>query len=92
MTTGKAIALTMWTFVGKIMSLLFNMLFRFVIAFLPRSKHLLVSWLQSLSAVISSTQLTLLENYRFVFLKTHISYLQISFLSSIVNQENYLNN
>ena len=52
MTTEKAIALNMQTFVGKVMSLLFNMLFRFVIAFLPRSKHLLISWLQSLSAVI----------------------------------------
>ena len=51
-TTGKAIALTRWTFVGKAMSLLFNMLSRFVIAFLPRSKHLLISWLQSPSAVI----------------------------------------
>ena len=49
MTTGKTIALTIWTFVGKV---LFNMLSRFVIAFLPRSKHLLISWLQSLSAVI----------------------------------------
>ena len=47
MTTGKTIALTRWTFVGKVMSLLFNMLSRFVIAFLPRSKHLLISWLQS---------------------------------------------
>ena len=47
MTTGKTIALTRWTFVGKVMSLLFNMLSRFVIAFLPRSKHLLSSWLQS---------------------------------------------
>ena len=44
--TGKTIALTRWTFVGKVMSLLFNMLCRFVIAFLPRSKHLLISWLQ----------------------------------------------
>ena len=52
MTTGKAIALTRWTFVGKVMSLLFNMLSRLVIAFLPRSKHLLISWLQSPSAVI----------------------------------------
>ena len=50
--TGKIIALTRWTFVGKAMSLLFNMLSRLVIAFLPRSKHLLISWLQSLSAVI----------------------------------------
>ena len=52
MTTGKTIVLTSWTFVGKVMSLLFNMLSRFVIAFLPRSKHLLISCLQSLSAVI----------------------------------------
>ena len=51
-TTGKTIALTRWTFVGKVMSLLFNMLSRFVIAFLPRGKHLLISWLQSQSAVI----------------------------------------
>ena len=52
MTTGKTTALTRWTFVGKIKSLLFNTLFRFVIAFLPRSKCLLISWLQSPSAVI----------------------------------------
>ena len=51
MTTGKTIALTRRTFVGKVMSLLFNMLSGLVIAFLPRSKHLLVSWLQSPSAV-----------------------------------------
>ena len=49
-TTGKTIALTRWTFVGKVMSLLFNMLSRLVIAFLPRSKCLLISWLQSPSA------------------------------------------
>ena len=52
MTTGKTIALTRWTFVGKIMSLLYNILSRLVIAFLSRSKYLLVSWLQSPSAVI----------------------------------------
>ena len=52
MTTGKTIALTRWTFVDRVMSLLFNMLFRLVITFLPRSKHLLISWLQSSSAVI----------------------------------------
>ena len=52
MTTGKTIALTRWTFVGKVMSLLFNMLSRLVITFLPRSKHLLISWQQSSSAVI----------------------------------------
>ena len=52
MTTGKTIALTRWTFVGKVMSLLVNMLSRLVITFLPRSKRLLISWLQSPSAVI----------------------------------------
>ena len=52
MTSGKTIALTRWTFVGKVMSLLFNMLSGLVIAFLPRSKHLLISWLQSPSAEI----------------------------------------
>ena len=52
MTTGKTIALTRWTFAGQVMSLLFNMLSRLVITFLPRSKHLLISWLQSPSAVI----------------------------------------
>ena len=51
MTTGKTIALTIWTFVGKVMSLLFNMLSRFVMALLSRSKCLLISWLQSPSAV-----------------------------------------
>ena len=54
MTTGKTTALTIWAFVGKVMSLLFNMLSGLVIAFLPRNKHLLVSWLQSLSEVILS--------------------------------------
>ena len=52
MTTGKTIALTRWTFVGKVMSLCFNMLSRLAITFLPRSKCLLISWLQSPSAVI----------------------------------------
>ena len=51
-TTGKTIALTRWTFVGKVMSLLFHMLSRLFITFLPRSKRLLISWLQSPSAVI----------------------------------------
>ena len=51
MTTGKTIAFTRWTFVGKLMSLLFDMLSRLVITFLPRSKHHLISWLQSRSAV-----------------------------------------
>ena len=52
LTTGKTIALTRWTFVGKVMSLLFNMLSRLIIAFLPRSKCLLISWIQSPSAMI----------------------------------------
>ena len=56
MTTGKSIALTRWTLVGKVMSPLFNMLSRLVITFLPRSKHLLISWLQSPSAVILDPQ------------------------------------
>ena len=51
-TTGKTVALTTWTFVGKVMSLFFNMLSGLIIAFLPKSKHLLISWLQSASAVI----------------------------------------
>ena len=52
MTTGKTIALTRWTFVGKVISLLYNMLSRFVLTFLPRSRRLLISWLQSPPAVI----------------------------------------
>ena len=56
MTTGKTIALTRWTFVDKVMSLLFNMLSRLVITFLPRSKCLLISWLQLSSAVILEPQ------------------------------------
>ena len=56
MTTGKTIALARWTFVGKVMSLIFNILSRLVIAFLPRSKHLLISWLQSSSAEILEHQ------------------------------------
>ena len=56
MTTGKTIALTRWTFIGKVMSLLFNMLSRLVMTFLPRSKRLLISWLQLPSAVILEPQ------------------------------------
>ena len=56
MTTGKTIALTRWTFVGTVTTLLFNMLSRLVITFLPRSKHLLISWLQSPSVVILEPQ------------------------------------
>ena len=58
MTTGKSLALTRWTFVGKVISLLFNMLSRLVITFLPKSKHLLISWLQSPSTVILEPQKT----------------------------------
>ena len=56
MTTGKTVALTRWTFVGKVMSLIVNMLSRLVITFLPRSKRLLISWLQSPFAVILEPQ------------------------------------
>jgi len=56
MTNGKTTALTRWTFVSKVMSLLYNMLYRFVIAFLQRSKHLLISWWQSPSAAILEPQ------------------------------------
>ena len=64
MTTGKTIALTRWTFLGKIMSLLFNKLFRLVIPFLPRSRHLLISWLQSPS--VSLAYISLLPVYMFL--------------------------
>ena len=57
MTTGKTIALTRRTFVGKVVSLLSNMLSRFIIAFLPRSRHLLISWLQSPSALIGAQKI-----------------------------------
>ena len=62
MTTGKTIALTRWTFVGKVMSLHLNMLSRLVMTFLPRSKHLLISWLQSPSALILEPKNQLLYN------------------------------
>ena len=67
MTTGKTIALTIWTFVGKVMSLLFNMLSRFVIAFLRRSKCLLISWLQSPSIVILEPKKIVCHCFRLVF-------------------------
>ena len=66
MTTGKIIALNRQSFVGKVMSLLFNMLSRFVIAFLPRSKRLLISWLQSLSTVILEPKRKILATVSFV--------------------------
>ena len=74
MTTGKTIALTRQTFVGKVMSLLFNTLFRFVIAFLPRSKCLLVSWLQSPSEEVT--------NSKFPTWNPSISYFTLMLLSS----------
>ena len=70
MTTGKTIALTIQTFVGKVMSLLFNMLSRLVIAFLPRSKRLLISWLQSPSAVIVEPKKTKSLTVSIVFSST----------------------
>ena len=63
MTNGKTIALTRWTFVDKVMSLLFNMLSRLVITFLPRSKHLLISWLQSPSAVFMALLIIFQANF-----------------------------
>ena len=69
MITGKIIALTRWTFVFKVMSLLFNMLSRLVITFLPRSKHLFISWLQSPSAVILET-----KNIKFLTVSQSISH------------------
>ena len=67
--SGKTIALARWTFFGKVMSLLFNKLSRLVIAFLPRSKHLLISWLQSPSAVILEPKKlkSMLLNFVFLF-------------------------
>ena len=64
MTTGKTVALTRWTFVGKIISMLFNMLSRLVITFLPSSKCLLISWLQSASAVILEPPKIKSDKYR----------------------------
>ena len=71
MTTGKNIALTTWTFVGKVMSLFFNMLPRLVIDFLPRSKHLLISWLHLPSAVIlEPTKIKSITVYHFAVMHT----------------------
>ena len=70
MTTGKTIPLTRQTFVGKVMSLLFNMISRFVIVFLPRSKRLLISWLQSLSAVILGSNKIKHNKMKFVTVST----------------------
>ena len=95
MTTGETIALTRWTFVYKVMSLLFNMLSRYVIIILPRSKYLLISWLKSLSIVIfepkkiksitafnfsPSTYLILISNYLLIYMwGTHVYLWRIHF-------------
>ena len=86
MTIGKTIALTRQTFVSKVMSLLFNMLSKLVIAFLPRSKHLLISWLQSPSAVILEPQksLTLFPLFPHLFAMNWWDHMpRCSFLSSV---------
>ena len=67
MTNGKTIALTRWTFVGKVMSLLFNILSRLVVTFLPKSKRLLISWLQSPSAVILEPQNIKSDNVLYIY-------------------------
>ena len=85
MTTGKTITLTRRTFVGKVMSLLLNILSRLVITFLPRSKHLLISWLQSPSAVILDHQSNVLcnEGYKDVEIKlTFTKHLLLPFVVS----------
>ena len=81
MTTGKTIALTRWTFVGKVIPLLFNMLSRLVITFLPRSKHLLISWLQSPSAAISCLRSGYILSFQvkcFLFFFFNLKYSSIS--------------
>ena len=79
MTIGKTTASTIWTFVGKVMSLLVNMLSRFVIAFLPKSKYLIILWLQSPSAVILEPKK--IVNYTLVK-KIHCVVLELRFINS----------
>ena len=93
MTTGKIIALTVQTFIGKVRSLFFNMLSRFVIAFRPRSKHLLISWLQSLSAVIlepkkikSASVSKKMERVVYVLICKETLMLHVMLLSLMFNQ------
>ena len=74
---GKTIAMTIWTFVGKVMSLLFNIMSRFVIAFLPRSKYLLMSWLKSPSRVILETNKIKTVLYVFFFLFFQSTYHEV---------------
>ena len=78
MTTGKTIALTRQTFVGKVMSLLFNMLSRLVMTFLPRSKRLLISWLQSPSAVILEPRI--LNSVKLHFMPSVITMFKIMYM------------
>ena len=86
MTTGKTIALTKWTFVGKVMSLLFNMLSRLIIAFLPGSKHLLISWLQSPSSVILEPKKIKSATVSIVSPSMEILALALVFLSSFLHK------
>ena len=86
MTTGKTIALTRWTFVGKVMSLLFNMLSRLIIAFLPGSKHLLISWLQSPSSVILEPKKIKSATVSIVSPSREILALALVFLSSFLHK------
>ena len=92
MTTGNTIALIIWTFVGKVLSLLFNMLSRFVIAFLSRNKHLLISWLQSLlvhlliQEAISSLH-TFYNNYNHSFIL--IYFCSLIFFNSVTWKAHY---
>ena len=90
MNTGKAIALTRWTFVGKVMSLLLNMLSRLVITFLPRSKCLLISWLQSLSAVILEPRK--IKSDTVFTVSPSISKLWLSIWSNVAMKLRYSNN
>ena len=88
MTTGETIVLTRWTFVGKVMSLLFKILSRLVITFLPRSKRLLISWLQSPSAVIlepnlSDMQLVCTHSFRIL----HVSFQIIALPGCMARRE-----
>ena len=88
MTTGKTIALTRQTFVGKVMSLLFNMLSRLVITFLPRSKCLLISWLQSPSAVILGRGRIINDLFSVFFALFHIFQLFYIPYSLVLHKEN----
>ena len=81
MTTGKTIAFTRWTFIGKVMCLLFNMLSRLVITFLPKSKHLLISWLQSPSAVILESKI--IKSVTFHCFPLSVKFISVQSLSRV---------